>query len=102
MPMFSLVSLQNYLFLNFLNKKKIIYNFLGELYITLEIVFVILPACTRWFCKLNDKDAEGSSSFNSLWPLAAAAEEWALSRATCGGCVKKPQWPRHDQPLVYR
>ena len=67
--MFSLVSLQNYLFLNFLNKKKIRYNFLGELYITLEIVFVILPACTRWFCKLNDKDAEGSSSFNSLWPL---------------------------------
>ena len=26
--------------------------------------------------------------FNSLWPLAAAAEEWALSRATCGGCEK--------------
>ena len=82
----------------------IIYNdcyFLGGLTDYILEIFLLPASCTRWSCKLNDKDAEAflpSTAFG-LWLLQQKSGRFQEQHAAV---VKKPQWPRHDQPLVYR
>ena len=66
------------------------------------ILEIFLPAsCTRWSCKLNDKDAEAflpSTAFG-LWLLQQKSGRFQEQHAAV---VKKPQWPRHQPRLPVR